>query len=166
MDWLPGKPDDLRTQNPPQPRFIDSTEPAKQVVRLSPFRHVMWMRQRLAEIPAQKVRLPVLVIAVALAGGATGGLTATVSQHMKQNGEAVTLQGQAMSPASPQESSNVAVSSTNTPESPTNDQAYARPRRRSMLRVKPKVPAVVVYNAFDFDLLPLKKRHGKKDTEY
>lgn len=153
--------------NPPRPRFIDSTERPQQVVRLSPFRHVAWMRHRLAESPVQSLRLPALVIAFALAGGATGGLTAAWSQQMKRDNGTVALQGEVEAEASPNPISIVAVSSAPSPEKVVSDgRAVVHTRRRSWRTSKPQARVITVYNDFDFDLIPLKKRPGRKDHGY
>ena len=166
MDRPLENPESLQTANPPQPRFIDSTEPAHQVVRLSAFRHISWLRQSLAEIRMQNLRLPALVIAFALAGGATGGLTAAVTQHMKQNSEPATLEGQVQNVVSSEEAKNLANPSmpvSSETHSTTEAHTLVRPRKRLRRRAKPRIPLGLTYNDFDFDLIPLKKRHPKKD---
>ena len=158
-------PDDSDISYPPQPRFVDSTETAQQVVRLSPFRHLDWIRQRIG--PARKytphLRLPALVIAFGIAGGATGGIVAAVSQHMKQDSEPSAATEAAESQASPQESVSLAATSNDNGNGRAREVPRLRASRRSFHRPNPGPRLLAVYDDFDFDLAPEKKRHGKKE---
>ena len=156
---------------PSSPRFVDSVEPAQQVVRLSPFRHVVWMRQAFG-VPGRfrsEMRILVLVIAFGLAGGATGGIVAAVSLHMKQQATAPALSGEpglsgeVENEAAPEQASSLTTPNVNAADYDAGQAAAFRVHRRSLHRSKSRARLMAIYDDLDLDLVPPKKKHGKKD---
>jgi hypothetical protein len=152
---------------PSSPRFVDSVEPAQQVVRLSPFRHLVWMRQAfgVAGRFRSEVRIVGLVIAFGLAGGATGGIVAAVSLHMKEQARAPAVSGvgEVDSEAAPEQAASLATPNVNAADSEVGPATAVRPQRKSLRSSKPRARLMAIYDDLDFDLVPQRKKHGKKD---
>ncbi len=162
-------------QPPPPPDFLDLTKPPKRVVRLSPFRHFTWIRQAFGTNGqyAQEVRIAVLTIVFAVAGGATGGIVAAVTQHYNQQPPPFTSATADPENAGASEqtvqanTSPVAttLSDVNMNREKARRSTENRARRRVAQRPDPHARFIEIYNDLDLDLdaAPPKKKHRKKD---
>jgi len=111
------------------------------------------------------MRILGLVIAFGLAGGATGGIVAAVSLHMKEQASAPALSGVAEveSESAPEQAASPATPNVNAADSEAGQATVVRPQRRSLRRSKPRARLMAIYDDLDFDLAPLKKKQGKRN---
>ena len=165
---------DSHIPQPPPPTFLDSNTPAQPVVQLSPFRHVSWIRQAFGTRGQyrQELRILILTIVFAFAGGATGGMVAAFSQYFNREEAAASPPTEVNNAVAPDETLQADTSSNPTFSSNVNNgREKDKPtlanvtRRRFVPRPGSRERLIAIYNdlGFDLDAPPPKKKHGKKD---
>ena len=161
------------------PDFLDLSKPPMRVVMLSPFRHFAWMRQAFGPNGqyAQDLRVVILTLVFAIAGGATGGMVAAFTQHPNQQpsfaAATVDLQNTVGSDHTGQ--ANIATGGNTPPNTNITTDKVQRteenvPRRRFRHRHDARARLIAIYDRLDFDLgaapPPKKKRVRKNEVDY